>query len=147
MSKIRPPAKLSELLRMAIRDGRTLDQAKYEPKSKVWHYPTEEGLCEICLAGAVLAGTLRFNQDVRVRSADQLPDGWDRAARALEFARQSRWHFAVEELTGTTVDHETWTKLQGIPRNKHGRFQSWDGFVKHLKELAGVAQELEQHGL
>ena len=54
-----PPAKLSDLIELAIADTRKLDRHDYTPTWMTWHRPNPaDDKCMICLAGAVIAGTL-----------------------------------------------------------------------------------------
>ena len=62
MNTPKPPTKLSDLIDLAIRDGRGLDPNVYAPDASRWHEPSpDSGQCYVCLAGAVIAGTLGAN--------------------------------------------------------------------------------------
>ena len=68
---IQPPERFSDLVLMAIADGRALDPQVYYPDFTRWHdspmWATEDDedpLCQVCLAGAVIAGTLSFPRHV-----------------------------------------------------------------------------------
>lgn len=54
------PSKLSELLELAVRDALTCEAepARYRLDMGSWHSPGRDGVCHVCLAGAVLAQTL-----------------------------------------------------------------------------------------
>ena len=56
---IQPPDKLSDLIELAISDACKLDHNAYMPNFNTWHLPgPNKEKCMVCLAGAVIAGTL-----------------------------------------------------------------------------------------
>ena len=61
-----PPKKLSDLIGLAVADARTLDRETYIPECWSWHTPVRNNKCRVCLAGAVIAGTLRVNPKTEV---------------------------------------------------------------------------------
>ena len=58
------PNKLSELLRLAVWDAVACEQMPetYELNMGLWHSPSQ-GICRVCMAGAVMAQTLRMHPD------------------------------------------------------------------------------------
>ena len=46
------------LLRVALEDAKDLDRCEYNPNSSVWHDGQDYTLCNVCLAGMVMAGTM-----------------------------------------------------------------------------------------
>ena len=55
------PETLHETLTLAISDSLSLNRTLYEPRYFYWHTP-DQGKCCICLAGGILAGTLRTDR-------------------------------------------------------------------------------------
>ena len=55
----RLPSTLFGLLESAIGDAEELDRFHYIPYSENWHKSRYSDACEICLAGCLIAGTLR----------------------------------------------------------------------------------------
>ncbi len=54
------PDKPSELIRLAVHDLEKIEgDERYQFCMAQWHYPVENGPCFVCLAGAVMGGTLR----------------------------------------------------------------------------------------
>lgn len=53
-----PPAKPSDLIKLALADIDGLDKSVYEIKMDSWHQQAD-GKCCVCLAGAVIANTLK----------------------------------------------------------------------------------------
>jgi hypothetical protein len=66
------PNKPSELLRLALADLRKVERdERYEVDMWAWHAPDEsDNRCHVCLAGAVIAGTLGARPD-----QDLMPGG------------------------------------------------------------------------
>lgn len=65
MSKNKLPDKPSELIRLALKDLSKCERSKrYEVDMEKWHSP-EAGRCLVCLAGAVMANTLRVSPEVK----------------------------------------------------------------------------------
>jgi hypothetical protein len=83
MSDLRLPDKLSELIRVAVKD---IQQCMIDPAYKInmgtWHSPiTGSGVCMVCLGGSVLAQTLKVPP-----SSYTAPFHWDAdTQRKLEF--------------------------------------------------------------
>ena len=57
------PDSMTEVLVATIFDARSLDPNTYRPRSQEWHSATEEGPCEICLAGGLIAGTFQVSPE------------------------------------------------------------------------------------
>lgn len=50
------PNKLSALLRMAVEDAHVIEQTPgYQLNMHRWHAPDPSGICQVCMAGAVIA--------------------------------------------------------------------------------------------
>lgn len=66
-AKIIKKAKPSELIALALDDLKKAEQSKkYTIDMDFWHGPTFDTSCSVCLAGAVIAGTLKvpFNEQL-----------------------------------------------------------------------------------
>lgn len=66
------PNKLSDLLELAVRDSLKCEAepARYRLDMGSWHSPGRDGICHVCLAGAVLAQTLGVAADEWVNWTD-----------------------------------------------------------------------------
>ena len=155
-----PPAKLSDLIRLAVSDGRKLDRKVFYPHSVTW-FRMETGpeggrdLCHVCLAGAVLAGTL---QQPPRKDWEYLSDGpivpwmkmdhWGFALRALDFVREGAYPEAVEEMpAGRHLDEKEKDELyRFVDMPQGGYFEGWGEFDKHLDSLLVIAGQLEELG-
>ena len=153
-----PPGKLSDLIDLAVTDARRLDRTTYTPNSSVWHEPADDGCCMICLAGSVIAETLKCPRDKKVEiggkeNADPVPVArindrkWQLALWALDDARQGCWDDACEVLDAPMPPDDILHRLDGVPAPKHTGFQSWEEFDAHLESLATCANELRRLGL
>ena len=128
----RPPKKLSDLITLAITDGRRLDRNVYVPCASAWHETRAEetgDTCAVCLAGCVIAGTLEapFNplateeedreDDIEPEDIDD--EDWYRAITSLNHVRAGRWQEALHT-RGTALDETTQAALGDIPPPEDG---------------------------
>ncbi len=150
--KRRPPGTLSELIRLAIADARRLDQKTYAPLYRRWHAPADAaspGRCNICLAGAVIAGTLGAapDADVQLLATDEIDDTqWANALIALNYARMGKWKLARILLEGWPTSKQE-TAMAEIPKPAHYEFCDWNEFKTHLNSLEERAGRLQAAGL
>lgn len=105
-SNIPVPAKLSELIQLALDDiDKCEKDPRYEIKMNMWHSPVygdnEDSTprCCVCLAGAVMAQThkLPINSGYVTLLQDR---EWYRAFLALDWVRQGRIRAAYIDFTG-----------------------------------------------
>ena len=98
--QIKLPEKLSGLISLAVKDCHRAQKSKrYKLDMKSLHVPNrpEEGKCSVCMAGAVLAFTLKVPSDREIHCWDDIPDG-SRKFRAIDFAREGSLMMALDEL-------------------------------------------------
>ena len=60
------PSTMADLLECAINDARKLNRSSYTPHHGQWHLSGYNIPCEICLAGSLIAGTLRVGANYTV---------------------------------------------------------------------------------
>ncbi len=152
-----PPGKLSELIDLAIADARRIDRGDYLPLASAWHDPVPGHRCMICLAGAVIAGTLGCPKDTQVEigwAASETPgtttitEGpWQDALFALNDARAGNWPEALRTLGQTPADEADWQQLYRITKPVSADFHDWPQFNSHLDSLADRAKQLREIGL
>ena len=153
-----PPEKLSDLLELAIADARKLDHDHYVPDWSVWHRPRPlDNKCQICLAGAVIAGTLGCpaGTDIDIFTVDETDpesinvtdERWQKALGALDSAREGHWLTAVEALQGDCHDTNVIEKLDDLGPAAHSEFGDWCQFNRHLNSLKQCASQLRELGL
>ena len=152
-----PPGRLSDLLELAIADARRLDRACYTPMWMTWHRPRRsDGRCMVCLAGAVVAGTLGcpIETSIEIATSDSADpqsttitdEKWRRALWALDSAREGDWLDAFRALYDTHPEGELYDAVEAIPAPDHIEFNDWDKLDTHLESLAGCAEQLRKLG-
>ncbi len=58
------PDKPSDLIYVALRDLAKCERSpKYNIDMTDWHYPADDGVCEVCLAGSVMAKTFKVDRN------------------------------------------------------------------------------------
>ena len=158
----RPPEKLSDLIWLAIGDARALDRDQYVPDYSAWHQLTHNNLCRICLAGAVMARTVRLcisetGNSLFDRDGTDNDEAWKDAFYALNHIREGRYLTALDTYYG-------WAKLEALENIRVGfseedssleswavglsgtnypdyvSFMTWDEFDTHLESLEDVAR-------
>lgn len=156
----RPPARLSDLITLAVADARSLDRDAYRPDAASWHLTStrtagDAARCRVCLAGCVIAGTLQappadiamYNptaNDERVLTIED-PE-WREALFSLNHARDGHWRDALCSRR-RLVDDNTARALARIPCPKQTTFQDWARFDDHLASLEDRAGRLRAIGL
>ena len=161
-----PPAKLSDLIELAISDARKLDRDAYIPKGSTWHRPDPNNeRCAVCLAGIVIAGTLGCSKNTWVteisESDDSAGDGadpqsttvtitdprWSGALMALDAAREGDWLIAFDSLYGRFPEHGIRDKVEGIAKPDMAAFTNWEQLETHLASLSACAEQLRELGI
>ena len=143
------PEKLSDLIRMAIADGRKLYQERageYLPDAHMFHElgkDSQQGkkMCHVCLAGAVMAGTLHADtRDSLIPSDFDKP--WAKALHALDCVRQGMYGNALKALYGPGEYQLAVTQSRPVQYE----FLGWDAFLDHLDNLGFVVGFFQDHG-
>ena len=166
----RPPEKLSDLIRLAVKDARRLNPDEYWPNADLYHKRCHidtdlwaqeiygplppPNACHVCVAGAVIAGTLKMSPDEPWRPVD-FENAWSGSLSALDSIRQGLYHRAYcEHYYGDDpwppMSMELSTKLKTLARNYppvHRGFQNWEEFKAHIDSLEAIADIFEQKGL
>ena len=149
------PEKLSDLIRLAIADGRKLYQERageYYPNATIFHsdvvgdyYYQNEGVdaCHICLAGGVMAGTLNSDIMATLMPVD-FNFAWTKALRALDYVRMGQYVNALTEFYGPGQydDSDAWILTAPVSP----RFEGWDQFLDHLDGLGFVVGFFQDNG-
>ena len=147
----RLPDKLSDLIDLAVKDGRRLDREMYLPNYQHWHFPAEDDRCRVCLAGAVIAETLGANPHQRwyIRDSD---GNIRKKLRALNAVRQGYLSEALRIMSPETpyylaIERERHVK-NAIPALEweEAKFINWKSFNALLDWCSKVATELRKLG-
>ena len=92
------PDKLSDLLELALDDLEKIEKnPRYGITMSAWHEPLPDGICHVCLAGAVMAQTLEVphNSDI---TPSLFPDTLSRKLNALDFLRKGEIAYAQMQM-------------------------------------------------
>ena len=143
------PNTLSALLRVAIDDANGLNRRKYVPEAILWHV-REYGVnprCQVCLAGAVMAGTLGIDETQNVNDIYDDTDFSYKYYRnhmsALDELRQGDVACAVQELIGG----DYWDYEHLNRRVRYSEFEGWREFNAFLREMETLYDDLVEAGL
>ena len=166
-----PPSKLSELIRLAIKDGREIDRVKNYPRSSVWfevndfnnigtHEEIQEKIktsedkeikiCSMCLAGVVIRGTLNIDpNDIKsgeyCHILNRWSPEWRKALNALDQVRSGDYGDAIEDFFNIELDDEEHEEIsKALPSSQYGSFQGWEEFDKHINSLEEIANLIER---
>lgn len=163
--QIRPPRRLSELIDLAVRDASLLDRTRYVPTWMTWHRPEYPGRknrskrakCMVCVAGAVIARTLRCASDTIIdvatqdsadpRSVTITDKAWREALWALDEARKGHWRTACRHLYGHQLERKLDDAVREIPAPVTTEFNDWRELDAHLASLEERATRLRNLGL
>ena len=158
---VKLPDRLSELIRVAVKDCRSLDPDIYFPNSEAWHEPNDslygEGEarepCHICLAGGVIAKSLGQPPMTRVVPNSFASNELESKLDALEEARRGRLIQALGYIAAGThtpvipPESDLETRVNAIPDPDFPGFQGFAEMEIHLNYLEHVADQLEALGL
>ncbi len=153
-----PPGKLSDLIELAIADARKLDRSRYTPRWRTWHTPEPaDSKCMVCLAGAIIAGTLGCSANVTINlsteergdpSSELITDvAWRRALTALEQVREGDCLLAFHTLHGHIPEDELSDEIEALREPTHAEFNTWKKLDAHLRSLAVRARKLRKLGV
>lgn len=143
------PKKLSAAIRLALDDLAKVERSKtYSVNMGVWHDPTyPEPKCTVCLAGAVMAGTLGVPPDRYASPSSHwgvntkpksFPLSWQRVLNALNTARSGYVNLALSVMHPRTADAEP--MYIAVPQYSADR----PGFKRAMRKMA---KQLEGLGL
>ena len=149
------PDKPSELLRLAVDDARALDRTKYIPEYSTWHVyffmelqgRELESHCQVCFAGAVMAGTLKVPRKTTMR-LEYFPESTQTKLDALDFFRQGDPFHALATLGCLPKEEDIRMQLdKDLPQVNHNHFYDWVSFDKFLEQIEGMIVALQKNGL
>ena len=141
MSTLPPPATIAGKIRLAQSDAAKLNRHQYRPYALNWHTPYSDSQCEVCLAGAVIAQTLRIPRRIRA-IPEHFSKEWSLALRILNHVRSGNYLRAWELQYGID-EHFPLTGLQEVPELESSNFIGWEHFDRHLESLSYIADRIE----
>ena len=134
---------MSDLLSAAVADARGLDRKRYNPCSDEWHDGIAVDQCQVCLAGAFIAGTLEFQPSFDIRPSMFTHPMHDKLL-ALDAMRSGDWEFAFLKFYSCRPRPDTLDALLDLPDPDDSDFYSWEEFDHHLNSLESIIPELRR---
>ena len=140
----RLPNTLHGLLRVAIDDARNLDRIKYQPEYSRWHEPLGTDRCAVCLAGAVIAGSMGLSPSVFCDPLEFERPVY-RKLQALNEMRTGYFCLAwrvLHEVGFQPVPEAVIEAFDSVPTPNAADFVDWDEFDIHLESLEAIIPAL-----
>jgi len=140
------PSKLGDLIRLAIKDLEACESTPgYLIEMAEWHtYVPDEDICYVCLAGAVMANTLKVPRDVTDFPAlyfEAQLDALDLIRLYLDDPMEQEWDYLAETLqpnySGLDIDSPVLDTI--VAANYHNDPEQ---FKRSLADLADHFDEL-----
>ena len=133
---------MAGLLATAIADARSLDPDTYMPFCLNWHDVNSLNVCEVCLAGSVIAVSLK-NSPTMTITPESFSPNTENKLRAIDSMRGGNWLLAFGFVYGQCPE-EIADRLRILPKPKHADFIGWDRLHAHLDSLESILPELRQ---
>ena len=137
------PDTMACLLGSAIADARTLDRTCYTPHYDKWHRSGAHTNCFVCLAGALIAGTLEIPPTDTV-TLDSFDNRTRSLLAALDYMRYGQWSSAFTAIYRQEAPLPILYKLQQIPSPSNSSFYGWEDFDRHLASLESLLPLLRE---
>ena len=157
---VKLPDKLSELIRVTVKDCRSLDPDIYFPDSDSWHEPNDDFYGEgpplpvrVCLAGAVIAKSLGQSSTTMVTPDSFTSSELNYKLEALEEVRVGKLIQALDCMAAATgmpvipPGSRLETKIYYLPDPPYPGFKGFFEMAGHLVHLERTADQLDDLGL
>ena len=141
MKQPSPNFTLCSLLETAIADARRLDRTQYKPRYGDWHNPNSQGVCEVCLAGSYLAGSLGCSSKSRLAPWN-FSCSTQRTLETLNSMRCGAWQEAYRMFYQRNPSFELAMRLVRLPVPFKADFIGWQEFEAHLLSLESIIPKL-----
>ena len=128
------PETLYGLLETAIPGSKKLNRRQYRPHYGKWHTVGDDGPCEICLTGSVMAVTFACSPDDDLQPC-MFPSSIRWKLEALYWMSRGHWVHAYGLVHLVEPCLLTETRLSRLPVPAHSRFIGWRQFNAHLRSL------------
>ena len=136
------PATMAGLLEVAITDARKLDRSIYLPYHNDWHNPNGfSNFCEVCLAGSVIAGSLKIAPSITVSSLS-FDKRTEDLLDALDNMRMGLWSKAFDLIYNRIPPLHVLDYLRALPEPARSTFEGWEDFNVHLSSLERMLPQL-----
>ena len=151
------PDKLSELLKVALAD---FDQVRQMPERfmilmNLWHAPmNDDSHCAVCLAGAVMAMTLKMPDNEEL-APSSFPPEIQRKLRALDNLRQGHVIYALDaigrhdlvETLPATLKYFRVHRYDGEDNHQHARELEKSRYTRWRADMDRLITQLEEVNL
>ena len=137
------PDTLSGLLEAAVDDARSLDRDLYLPNHVEWHCPDDYDHCEICLAGAVIAGRLNV-RSYSESSPKEFAYATAMKLSAIDKMRTGHWRSAFDILHDYHPPVDPHLLFVELPAPDFPYFTDWEEFDMHLRSLDAIIPRLRE---
>ena len=140
----------SQLLRLAVAEARDIDRDIYSPDANKWHNPIRDRdgcfvKCEVCFAGAVLAGRFKIDPHVIAHPSDVVHVGVSyetyTALHALDNFRVGDYHLALQRIG--LPREVVFDIAPTLPKLAQYQFKTWDQFDAFLDSIDPLTVALE----
>lgn len=135
------PETLYGLLETAIPGSKNLNRRQYRPRYDKWHTVSDDGLCEVCLTGSVMAVTLGCSPDDDLQPC-MFPSSIRWKLEALHFMSIGHWVHAYGLVHLVEPCLLTEARLSRLPVPAHSQFIGWRQFNAHLRSLGRIIPKL-----
>ena len=136
------PETMAGLLKVAIIDARKLDRSIYLPYHNDWHDADSSAIyCEICLAGSVIAGSLKIAPSLTVSSLS-FDKRTEDLLDALDNMRMGLWSKAFDLIYNRIPPLHVLDYLRALPEPARSTFEGWEDFNVHLSSLERMLPQL-----
>ncbi len=136
------PETMAGLLEVAIKDARKLDRSIYHPYHNDWHdADSSSSHCEICLAGSVIAGSLKIAPSLTVSSLS-FDKRTEDLLDALDNMRMGLWSKAFDLIYNRIPPLHVLDYLRALPEPARSTFEGWEDFNVHLSSLERMLPQL-----
>ena len=139
----RLPDTLAGLLECALDDASTLDIGTYIPYSGNWHTRRRDYPCEVCLAGCIMAASLK-NPPTRTLIPDMFSADTEQKLDIVDSMRCGNWRAAFTCLYQQEPTAEISRELFHIPTPRLCHFYGWIEFEQHLRSLTALLPQLRE---
>ena len=139
----RLPSTLSGLLEAALDDASSLDRDAYSPYSDFWHRTRLDGICEVCLAGCLIARTLGNHPTYTVRPI-LFSTNTRRKLETVNLMRLGKWYAAFTKHYLDAPTDEIIHLIRSLPQLADPNFCGWKRFLCHINSLRGAVEPLRE---
>ena len=139
----RLPSTLSGLLETALDDASSLNRETYTPYSDFWHRSRLDDVCEVCLAGCLIARTLD-NRPAFTLLPIMFSTNTRRKLETVNLMRLGNWYSAfTKHYLDAPVD-EISQLIRSLPQPVDRNFCGWERFLCHINSLRGAVKQLRE---